>query len=177
MFLYANVLTYYLEDNLSDSNSSRQLYINDAIEIIFSILITFFLLKYRYYIHHFISLFIFIILCVLLDLLQDNYNNYTYADIPIVLNSIMYVLSDSFLYSYLKYLILFKYNFYMDVICFLSIFNFAVIFLSLIVVIIIQSANGNNEIIIQFYSFYIEYDIGYIVLRFLLGFFLLGVCM
>ena len=47
---------YFLTQDETDAGKYKELYINDSLEIIFMTLSTWFFLKYKYYIHHFISI-------------------------------------------------------------------------------------------------------------------------
>ena len=99
----SNLFSLYYE---GDEENSRELFINDAIEIVFITLITYFILKYKYYIHHIISISIFVILTIITDCVLENF---THTNTAITINSILYVLADSIIYSYFKYLISVKY--------------------------------------------------------------------
>jgi len=79
----------------------RDLFINDAIEVILVTIVTYFLLKYKYYIHHIISIIAIIIISLTIDLILGNF---THINSSIVINSILYIIGDSFLYSYCKHL-------------------------------------------------------------------------
>ena len=72
----ANELSpYYLkpEDEKNDI-TSRELYLNDAIELIFISVTTYFVLKYKYYKHHILSIGIIAILCVITDVLLKTFS-------------------------------------------------------------------------------------------------------
>ena len=108
-----NLLPYLLTSiNEKEGDTSFTLYINDAIQIVFLTLITYFLVNYKYYIHHFISLAIFVILSAIIDLILGNY---THAQISTLFISMSYIFAISLIYSYFKYLIEKKYYFFMDV--------------------------------------------------------------
>ena len=166
-YMVNNLLPYFLPE--ADYSS---LYTNDAIQIIFLTLITYFFLKYKYYIHHFISIAIFVILNVIIDVILGNFIGIHWGTI---LSSIVYIIADSFIYSYFKYLIVKKYYFFMDVLFFLGIFNFIVHSISIVILVIIHKSNGINDIIFQFYSFYNEYGTGYMLTRFFFGLICTGI--
>ena len=161
------IVQNYEQKNKEDSPLSRGLYINDAIEIIFLILVTTFILKYKYYIHHFISIAIFIILCIFIDIILKNFSN---PKTLIIIDSILYVIVDSIYFSYLKYLFTNKYYFYLDVVFALGLIEIFNTFLSLSICAIIDK----NKLIFEFYSFYDEYGIGHIITRFLIFMILYG---
>jgi hypothetical protein len=99
------LLSTLTESASDDEKTSRDLFINDAIEISFLSIITYYILKYKYYIHHFISIALIVVCGITIDLFIDNYSN---IDIIKIINSFFYILADVSLYSYFKYLIEFK---------------------------------------------------------------------
>ena len=94
-----------------DDEKDTNYYINDALVIIFMTIITYFILKDKYYIHHIISIIATVILSTSIDIILGNYFN---TRIFIVIGSIIYVFADSLLFSYYKYLIEFKYYYFLD---------------------------------------------------------------
>ena len=173
IFYVANTFSpYYLkEEEEKKDDTSRELYINDAIELILITLVTLIFLKYKYYIHHIISIIIIIILCIITDIILDNFHH---TNIYIIISSILLIVADSLLYSYLKYLINHKYYFFLDVLFIYGIFNFILYSISFIIVIYIQKLNGSYEIIFQFYNFYVMKGVQYFLLRFFFGLFFVG---
>ena len=133
---------YIADDDEGRIDSIKDLYINDGIELIFITFVTYIFLKYKYYIHHYISITIFILLCVLIDILLENF---THTNTSIVLLSIIYVLADSLLYLYLKYMIEHKYYYYMDILFIFGIFNIISHFITVIITIIVQKTNGTKS--------------------------------
>ena len=156
-----------------ENHSVEDLFINDALEIIFLTLSTYLGLKYKYYIHHVISIIIFVILCITIDLILENFK---YIDTITLINSITIVLVNSIIYSYFKYLIAVKYYFFMDVLFALGIFNIIVHILSISIILIVQHINGTNKLLFQFFNYYNENGIGVIVLQFMIGLVLIGFC-
>ena len=133
--------------------------------------ITFFTLKYKYYIHHIISIVIIVIICIVLDFLLNNFfdmNKYT------IISSIILILADSFLYSYLKYLIEFKYYFYLDILYIYGIFMFFWNSVALGFTVIIQKINGTNHIFFEFYDYFNTNGAWIVLFRFLFGLIITG---
>ena len=149
----------------------KELYVTNGLEIIFITLATYFLLKYKYYIHHFISIALFSILSIIIDIILNNYDNPNKATIIV---SIFYVISESLFYSYLKYLVEKKYYFPLDILYKLGFFRFLFYLIVFIIEVIIHKVKDNNEIIFQFYYVYIEFNVWYMIIDFLIGFLLLG---
>ena len=150
------------------------LYINYAIEIIFISLATYYILKYKYYKHHIISIVIIVILCIITDILLKYFID---ANANFVIYSIILILADIFLYTYFKYLIDNKYYYYLDVLSIYGIFGFICYFLSFIIIIIIHKLNGSYEIFKEFYYFYSEKGVFHMIFRFIIfGLLLQGFC-
>ena len=144
----------------------RDLFINDAIEVILVTIVTYFLLKYKYYIHHIISIIAIIIISLTIDLILGNF---THINSSIVINSILYIIGDSFLYSYCKHLMEKKYYHFMDIIFISGIFDFILFLVTIIIIFSVQYVNGDNTLIFQFYEFYNIYGVWKMILTFLLG--------
>ena len=130
-------------------------------------MVTFFILKYKYYIHHFISIVLFVILTVIIDIILGNYINVNNATIII---SFLYVLIESINYSYLKYLVEKKYYFTLDLLGILGIFFFILSVISFTSEIIYHKVKESYSLIFQFYFFYKEYNTSHMILRFIIGF-------
>ena len=166
----ADIYHSYFSDIGKDS--FKELYLKDSIEIIFITLATFFILKYKYYIHHFISIAVFVILSIVIDVILHNYQTINKATIII---SIIYVIVESFYYTYLKYLVEKKYYFTFDIIGILGSFDFIFTLISFIIEIIVNKVKRNYSMIFQFYFFYKEHHTWYMILRFLIGFIIEGI--
>ena len=163
----ANTLSpYYLKEEIEEKDDTpRDLYINDAIELILIFLGTFIFLKYKYYMHHIISIIIITIVCIITDIILNNFNQTNAYNIT---SSILLIIADTFLYSYFKCLIDYKYYFFIDVLFICGVFNFICYLISFIIIIYTHKLNSSYEIIFQFYDFYIQKGIGYILFRFFL---------
>ena len=167
--IFKENIPYILDKYNKDKNkidNSAQLLVNDALVLIIITLVTFFTLKYKYYIHHKICIMIIVIICISLDFL---FSNYFHSNIYTIISSIFLILSDSILYSYLKYLIEFKYYFYLDILFISGIFSFFWNSLSLSVTILINKVKGSNKIFFEFYDFYNTKGIWIVIIRFLYG--------
>ena len=161
------LLSTLTESASEDEETSRDLFINDAIEISFLSIITYYILKCKYYIHHFISIALIVVCGVAIDLLLDNYSNIDI--IKIVINSFFYILADVSLYSYFKYLIEFKYYYFMDVLLISGIINFIINSISFSILLLYHHLNGNNILFLQFYKYYNEFGVWPIIANFLFG--------
>ena len=168
-----NSETTEVEDK--DKGKYRELFMNDALEIVFMTLVTYFLLKYKYYIHHFISIIMLIVLCIINDAILENF---THTSVSTVFSSTLYILADSFIYSYFKYLISNRYYHFVDVYFMTGIFDTFYYISSLIIVLTTQYINGTNKLIFQFFEYYNEYGASRLIAIFLFtGLLLKGILM
>ena len=174
LFIVYRLLPYHFYSDINsnelkeekdlENKSSMKLFIIDGIEIIFITLITYFILKYKYYIHHIISIAIFVILCIIIDIIL---NNFKYTDTYTVISSILVVIADTFIYTYFKYLIANKYYYFLDILLYIGSFDFILCLLFFGIILIYQNMNNNNELIFQFFLFYKKNGIYNIIFRFL----------
>ena len=173
IFLIKRLLPFHVFDTKSnvsnegedeENKPTGQLFIVDGIEIIFITLITYFILKYKYYIHHIISIIIFVILCIIIDIILKNY---IYTDTYTVISSILVVIADTFIYTYFKYLIANKYYYFLDILLYIGSFDFILCLLFFGIILIYQNMNNNNELLFQFFLFYKKTGIYNIIFRFL----------
>ena len=158
------------KDDNEDDNS-RELLLNGALVFIIITVTTFLTLKYKYYIHHIICIVIITIICVALDFL---FLNFEHTNKSTIISSIFLILSDSILYSYLKYLIEFKYYFYLDILYIYGIFRFFANSVALGVTILVHKLDGTNHIFFQFYDYYDNNGLWTVISRFLIGLFITG---
>ena len=161
------VLTYlFFLLSLKDEETDlfREIYINDTIEIIFITIVTYYILKYKYYIHHIICIILIAILGIIIDLLLDHF---PHLNIPTVINSIVYIAIDSLFYVYIKYLIEYKYYYFLDILFIVGVIDFVLYFLSMIIILLVQKINNTNTLIFEFYYYYEDFGIWKMISDFL----------
>ena len=157
---------YFLTQDETDAGKYKELFINDSLEIIFMTLSTWFFLKYKYYIHHIISIIALVILSIIIDLVLKNFID---TNTSLVFSSIFYVLLDSVIYTYFKYLMEKKYYHFMDILFISGVFDCIIFLLSLTIILLVQNANNTNKLIFQFFYFFEKYGLGNIILIFFVG--------
>ena len=142
----------------------------EAIEIIIICIITKFFMKYKYYIHHIISLVIFIILSVIMDMMLGNFQS-------LLTNFSIYLIIVSFIeastYCYNKYMMDVRYHSLYNMIFFLGISEFFFQSISLSILFIIKFKN-NRKNVLSSLEIYDKSKIGQIVIPFLTGLFYEG---
>ena len=177
-FMIEQVFDYASQSNSEKGEEkkkdySREIFFIYGIEIIILTIVTYFWLRYSYHIHHLLSTFIIVIESFIVDALLNNYYHLYFFTI---LGSIINILADICIYTYAKYLMEHKYYFNMDILFIYGIFNTIVYFLSLIIIILIQNANDSNILLFQFFEFYKKNGATQMVIVFLIGLFVVGIC-
>jgi hypothetical protein len=159
-----NVTIYFSGDEINDINAM------EGIEIIIIFFVTAFFFKYKYYIHHIISIAIFIILSIIIDIMLDNYKGH---DISSLSANFLYLLFEAVGYCYFYYLLEIKYRHFWNVFLFLGIIDLIIYSFLFSTLLLIRSVNNNNNFLSKL-ELYKEGKIGYLIFRFLIGIFIGG---
>ena len=159
-------LFFLKKDKEEEGDKYRDFFIIDALEAVLLTVITYFALKYKYYLHHIISLIIIVILSLIMDLIIGNFKQ---TNTYLLISSILYFLATIFLYTYYKYLIEKKYYHFTDISFILGIFDSFLFSLSLGIVLIEQKIKGTYKLIFQFYESYQKKGAWYLTSIFLVG--------
>ena len=138
-----------------------------CLEIVGLTVISHFLLKYRYYIHHIISIIIITIFGILNDAISGKFSD---KNKVAIFSSCFLFSIDSITYIYFKYLIEFKYYYFMDVLLIFAISNFILIIATYSIKFGIKKINGVVDLIFfELYKRYIESDFANMTIQFLFG--------
>ena len=159
------------KDKDDDTNAYKDLLTNDALEQILTTIVTWFALKYKYYIHHIISLILIIILSIIMDLILGNFSH---TNTFLVISSLLYVVGDSIMQSYFKYLMEKKYYHFTDILFTTGIFDLTLFSLSLGIILIEQKIRVSYKLIFQFYEYFKAYGTWRLTSIFLVGLILRG---
>ena len=95
--------------------------------------------------------------------------NYKHIVASLVITSILYIIADSFLYAYSKYLMEKKYYYFIDLLIASGAFDLILYIIAFTIINIVQKAKGTNELIFQFFEFYKNYGARQIILIFLVA--------
>ena len=145
---------------------STNLYLNDAIDIVLLTLITHFLLKYKYYIHHYISIFFLVILCSIVDFIHHEFDHF--GVIPMII-AVSHIIAKVLYFSYFKYLMEFKYYFSLNVLSISGVCYFIINIVSILIFYFLHKGNGSNEITYIFYNYHRRFKTWNMVEHYLLG--------
>ena len=163
ILLFLAVAQYLV--NISTNNNTLQLSILGFLqgwEIILFLILTYFFLKYKYYIHHIISLSIFCISCVLLDIILGHFSNLGLS----LLYMFIYVSFDAVIAIYLKYLMDYKYKQYWNILLAIGLMNFLLGIINFIIQLILD----NIQLLEMLKYYFTNTGVGYIILRFFVEF-------
>ena len=111
------------------------------------------------------------ILAIIIDIILDNYSH---TSTFIWLNSILFVTADSSIFIYYKYLIDFKYYYFMDVLLVEGIIHLSLTIVAFCILLLVQSLKDSKTILSDFSDYYEEFGIGKMILCFFLYFIFRG---
>ena len=180
IFLFIIEMSSIIYSSFNDSKSeviSPHLYglcMKEGFEIIFLTIITYFFLKYKYFIHNYISLLFFVIVSLIIDLILGNIQKEIENIFQFCLENIINVIIDLIFSIYVKYLIE-KLYFSPWTICFV---NGATLFIvTTFTFIYVLSKRKNNldgglSFTKDFYDYFDKIKISIIISRFIVSFIL-----
>ena len=177
-FLVLNIVLSLLTVEYTKNNKSFQNPHNsglssfEGIELIFICLVSIKLLKYKYFIHHVISIIIFILMCFFIDLIVGNFPDlFSKGSIIIILNIII-VLLDALDYNYQKYMMEFLFHSFWGISLTLGLINLICFSIMLIIFLIKVKENSikeENLMAMAFYKYFEEVDTGIIIVKHILN--------
>ena len=151
----------------------------ESLELIFIYLVSILLLKYKYFIHHTISIIVFVLTNIFIDLILGNFPILFDKGIVFIILSIGIVIIDALDYGYQKYMMDVFCHSYWSIPLTLGIANFSVF--SVIIIMCLtkgkqRAFDEKNQMIMNFFSYFDEVSVGIIVgkhiLNIILNFFL-----
>ena len=132
-----------------------------AMEMLIFLLITLFLMKYTYYRHHYSSMAIFVISCVLIDIFVNYFSELKVK----VLFIYLYFLFYSVMICHIKYLMDFKYKNYWDILLSIGLSDLFSFILYIIILLIYQHIKGHLYLIDDLKSYYKNVENKFIIIR------------
>ena len=136
------ISTYLADDDLCSLEGS---------EIIIVFIITSLFMNYKYYIHHIISLIIFIISCIVIDIMLKTFQKNTIESKFIQL---AYAIIEAIWYCYVRYMIESKYHYYWNILFIVGTTNLILYSLVFIVLFFMKESTNNPDIFanLDYYS-------------------------
>ena len=135
-------------------------------EIIIIFIMTSLFMKYKYYMHHIISLIIFIIACIVIDIILNNFQN---SRIESIFTQIACAIIEATWYCYIRYMIETKYHYYWNILFIIGVTNLILYSLTFVVLFSIKKLSNNPDIL-ENLDYFSTDNIGNIILRFLIEF-------
>ena len=166
IFLILNVYISIKEKSYSGGNKSLQnfhnmnLFTQESIEMIFLCIVSFLLLKYKYFIHHIISILLFILVSLFMDFITDKFSEFFGEGVVIVVINIVVIFSDALSYGFQKYMIDIKFHPYWNVSLCIGLTKFS-IFFAIIIVCLFKSRD--DEMFGDFYNYFEKSSVGIII--------------
>ena len=178
------LVLYFIDDFVSDYSTmkitevksffypiSELITTKEGIVIILITILAKLMLKYEYFIHHYLSISFFVIFCVSIDLLLESYSYLSKASfIEILFNSLSIITRVIYL-CYIKYLIDKQYHYYWNIVLSRGILLISVLTPILILILIIPKGK-KEQIDIIFYSYFDNVPVGIIISKFIINFIL-----
>jgi hypothetical protein len=144
----------------------------ESIELIFITIVSFLLLKYKYFIHHIIAIIIFIFISFFIDLILDNFPDLFDRGVIFIFISIIIVAIDAIDYGYQKYMMDVLFYPYWSLALIIGITNFF-IFSTLLIACLAKGKENSfkekNQMFIGFYKYFEEVNVGIIIVKHILN--------
>ena len=164
--LYYGILFCVLLFPNSYNGFISTLFIKEAFVMILIIIATIIFLKYKYYIHHIISLIIFFVLSICIDLILNNYNRVEpEGGIKKCLLEAFLSIAEIIDFCYMIYLMRNKLYNYWTLIFIFGVIIFTINIFYLIISLIIQKSSDNQLFTINYGSCFKEIKFGYIIIQ------------
>ena len=175
------ILNIYKTINLNDILKQNRSFQNphnvdlstfESLELIFICIVSFILLKYKYFIHHIISIVIFIISSFFIDYILGGFSDLFGMGVPFIVLSIIIVVIDAIDYGYQKYIFEFLYQPYWTVPLTLGIINFTIFGILLVLCLVKgkeESIKEENVMFISFYKYLEVVEVKIIVIKHILN--------
>ena len=176
LFAIKNLVSYFcsaLDENKNKQLSiiilySETLSVKEGIEIIFVTIGCIILLKYKYFIHHYLSIFFFLALSIGIDFLLDNYTPLADKKFLEIFMNILSILTKVAYFCYIKYMIDRQYHQYWNIMFILGMTLILINSIAVIAFIIIPK-EGAGSYIMNFHNYFKDVPIGIIISKFLIN--------
>ena len=147
----------------------------EAVEMIFLTIITTFALKYKYYLHNIISMIIFCLFSIFIDILLDNYESglFKFSYLKIIFE-ILSIIAEICTLCYQVYMMRKLYYNYWSMCFSIGLFIFTMDLLTLIVCLIYGNPDGDKNFLNSIFYYFKEAGAGTIILRLFLEYVFFG---
>ena len=172
LILYAIATNFTFFNNESNTYSlflikTENLSTLQGLEIITITVISIFLLKYKYFIHHYLSVILFCLSSVGFDLILNNYSKIT-INIKIILTFGGFLAEGAY-FCYVKYMIDKHYHQYWNILFFIGIMVLFFDIITIIEILILKDGKGILSYIDDFMQYFKDVSIEIIIIKFILN--------
>ena len=141
----------------------------DGLQIILITIIARLLLKYEYFIHHYISIFLFLIFSVVTDFILKNYEILFHKWFLVILLNFLIILTKAAYYCYVKYMIDKHYQYYWNIMLALGITKLTIFSITLILMLNINMEDHHPKDTLEAYF---KTSLWIIITKFIINFIL-----
>ena len=144
----------------------------EGLELVFICLICIKLLKYKYFIHHIISIIIFLLLCIFIDVILENFDDIYNRGALYIILKIVIILLDALDHSYQKYMIDVLFHPFWSIPVTVGVINlicFSIILIACLLTGKEKSFEDQNLMFMNFYQYFDDVGVGKIVIKFILN--------
>ena len=154
----------------------ESVFTREALEIILITIMTFIILKYKYYIHHILSLVIFCLLSISIDLILNNYEEGIFKkEYYQIILDVLVIICELINFCYLTYLMRIKFYHYWTLTFVLGTIILTLNIFALIIALSFGDPNGERTFLNNLFYYFKEVNPGFIILRILLQFIFKGI--
>ena len=172
--LAMNVSTFFANQQTLNETSQiplSLLSLGSCWEAIIIFLVTSFFMKNKYYLHHILSLIIFCITCIAIDLILEYYSGRGLSLLYFFICDLM----ESLAVIYMKYLMDSRFKQYWHLLLAMGLINVLMTLASFVISIIRDKNNGTNDTYDGLSEYFTSVGVGYIILRFIVMFLFNGI--
>ena len=156
---YNCLYIYFIQDENHDYASISSHTIR-AVEILFITIISFFLLKYKYYIHHIITIILFLLLAITSGLILDSYSGLKFDYLFI---SIIELFNYTFIFCYFKYMMDELYYHYSEILILYGLFGLVIKIFIFLLLITIEYKTENFQMINSLKDYFEKTDVIHLI--------------
>ena len=145
----------------------------ESLELIFICVVSILILKYKYFIHHIISMVIFIIVCFFIDLIIDNFSYILGRGAVYIVLNIIVVIVDACDYAYQKYMMDVLFHPFWRIAVIVGLVNIIIFGVTVLICLIKgkeEVFQEKNLMLMSFYQYFDNVDVGIIITKHILNF-------
>jgi hypothetical protein len=163
---------YYLEKKSLSNPHNSGLSSFESLELIFITISSVLLLKYKYFIHHIISIIIFMLMCFFIDLLVGKFSEELDKGALIISLNITLIILDALDYGYQKYMMEVLYHPYWGITLTIGLTHFHIFIFILVICLVKGKDEKDIMMVVNFWDYFNKVDTRIIVAKHILNFFL-----